>query len=88
MGVLVGGLLALGDFWLIRRASPWLVRSGGGGILFFLQILKYLVMSVILGAGFFVGLINPLAALVGLSLLIIMPISGIWDLKREMKEVV
>jgi len=86
-GVLIGGVLALGDFWLMRNLFPRLVREGKGKGLLLVQIFKYLIMSLILGAGFFIGLVNPLAALAGLSLLVVMPLSGIRDLWREMKEV-
>ncbi len=86
-GVLIGGALALGDFWLMRNLFPRLVKEGKGKGLLLVQIFKYLIMGLILGTGFFIGLVNPLAALIGLSLLVVMPLSGIWDLWREMKEV-
>ncbi len=87
LGVLVGGMVALGDVWLMRVLFSGFLREGRGKALFLVQVFKYLVLAVVLGLLFLLKLVNPLAVLAGLSLLVLMPLLGIHRLERELKEV-
>jgi len=89
LGVAVGGVLSLFDFGLMRRVLAPVVANGGGkGALFVLQALKYVVMGTVLGTLFWFRLVDPLAAVAGLSIMFLIPILHIFDIKRELEEVV
>ncbi len=87
LGVFVGGIIALGDIWLMRTLFPRLIRKAKGVVLFVVQLAKYLFMAMFLGLLFFFKVVNPLATLVGLSLLVVVPLTGLFHLGREMGEV-
>ncbi len=88
LGVAVGGVLALCDFGLMRRFLAPAVRNGAGkGALFVLQAIKYLVMGAVLGTLFWFKVINPIASVVGLSIMFLIPLLHLFDLKRELEEV-
>ena len=88
LGVAVGGMLSLFDFGLMSRVLAGVVRNGGGkGALFVLQALKYVVMGTVLGTLFWFKVVNPVASVVGLSIMFLIPILHIFDIKRELKEV-
>ncbi len=88
LGVAVGGVLALCDFGLMRRVLAPVVKNGGGkGALFVIQALKYLVMGTVLGTLFWFKVVNPLASVVGLSIMFLIPFLYLFDTKRELEEV-
>jgi hypothetical protein len=88
LGVAVGGVLALCDFGLMRRVLAPAVKSGGGKwALFAIQAVKYLVMGSVLGTLFWFKIVNPLASVVGVSIMFLIPLLHLFDLKRELEEV-
>ncbi len=88
LGVAVGGVLALYDFRLMRKVLAPVVEKGGGkGVLFVIQILKYLVMGVVLGTLFWFKVVNPIASVVGLSIMFLIPVLYLLDAKSDLEEV-
>lgn len=88
LGIAVGGVLSMLDFGLMRRVLAPVVRNGGGkGALFVIQALKYLVMGTVLGILFWFKVVNPVASVVGLSVMFLIPFLYLFDAKREIEEV-
>jgi hypothetical protein len=87
LGVVVGGVIAMADLWFLRVFFSRLVLNRKGAFLLFVQIFKYLFIAVFLGGLLFYGVVDPIATLVGLSLLAISPILRLSGIERELKEV-
>ncbi len=87
LGVALGGGVALGDVVLMRTLFSRMVLHGRGKVLFVFQVFKYLALAVLFGTLFLLKLVNPLGVLVGLSLLVLMPVTGLPGIKRELEEV-
>lgn len=86
-GVFTGGMIALLDFRFMRVLIVKIVLEGNGVILLLIQLLKYLMIASVLAFLYLFNFINPIASLVGLSLLVVMPLVQLPALGQGMKEV-
>ena len=82
LGVLVGALIAYGDFVLLCFLAGELEDMGSRGVFWGVQIFKYLIISIILGLLFFSKLVNPIAMVCGLSLIVLIPFTEVFRLKN------
>ncbi|BAT71329.1 hypothetical protein TST_0523 [Thermosulfidibacter takaii ABI70S6] len=81
-GVLAGVVLSYGDFWVICAVSEEILKVGSRAIFWGVQVLKYLVFAAILGLLFYLKVVNPVATVVGLSLIFLIPFTEVAKLKN------
>ncbi len=82
LGVLVGSLLACGDFYILCTVCREVVEAGSSVLFWGVQVFKYLFMAVVLGVLFYSKAINPIATVVGLSLIVLIPFTEFARLKN------
>ncbi len=82
LGLTVGSLMAYLDFLVICFLSKDILELRSRGVFFGIQMFKYLVMAIVLGVLFFYKVINPLATVIGLSLITIIPFVEFSNLKN------
>jgi len=87
VGIFTGGIVALFDFRLMRVLMVKMVLARKGMSLFVSQLFKYLLIGVIFAALFLFDFVNPIATIIGLSILFFMPITQLPGLAEKMKEV-
>lgn len=82
LGVFVGSVVAYLDFILMTYVMEDLIKSNSRFIFFSFQAIKYLVIAVVFAVLFVKKLVNPVACVVGLSLLCLIPFTEISSLKN------
>ncbi len=82
LGVLLGVLIAYGDFWLMCILSRIVTEYRSKSFFWVVQGLKYLFIAFVLAVLFVKKVVNPLAVVFGLSLLMLIPFTDIKGLKN------
>lgn len=81
-GTLVGSLIAYANFVFLCMNSRSVLDSGSLMGFYLLQAGKYVVISIILMPLFIKSIINPIACVIGLSILWLIPFTEIWHVKN------
>ncbi len=81
-GTLVGSLIAYANFALLCVNSKSVLDSGSLIGFYLLQASKYVVISIILIPLLIKSVINPIACVVGLNILWLIPFTEIWHVKN------
>ena len=82
LGVLLGVLIAYGDFWLMCILSKIVSEYRSKSFFWTVQGLKYLFIAFVLAVLFIKKVVNPLAVVFGLSLLMFIPFTDLKGLKN------
>ncbi len=82
LGVLSGVLFAYGDFLLICLLSGEMLEIRSSGLFWVVQVLKYLIFCIIFGLLFFKKVINPIATVCGLGLIMVIPMTEVFRLRK------
>jgi len=81
-GVFVGSAVAYLDFVLMSYVMEDLIKSNSRFVFFSFQAIKYLIIALLFAFLFVRKLVNPVACVVGLSLLCLIPFTEILSLKN------